>query len=598
MIHKKECEMTEQKGTSLSRRNFIKGATIAGVGAAAVGLAGCQSDNTGTAEASSNDVVLRPAVENWDHEADIVVIGYGFAGQAAAIEADDLGSSVIVLDKAPREYIGGSSAANVNYDFANLGPDPETNIKYVTSECWGTVDDPETIRMQIEENHKLPEWFESMGASIVWNYRRPTYNTIPGADEMDVENNTFNAYPPQEYLDKFPSPDSGRSPWQEWWCDMLDEREIPLMCNTQATELIQNAATGEIVGVKALTDVTFTKDFKQEEGGTEIFVKANKGVIVACGGYEANHEMVGNFGPHTHSGYVSWYGGPLSTGDGLAMCTKVGAKLWHLNKKEAHSFSCRAASEELGGSQNVNFWAQQNTDTPSIIVNRLGKRFYNEYHFGGHSDQTRPWDYFNHKNDDVDDYNYADYPNIPFFAIFDDTTMKNKRIGINTRFMQVMGVYRWSEDNLAELDKGWIIQADTLEELAGKIKIKNFFGEEVGMDADGLVETVAQYNEYCAAGEDAEFGRNPSSMLPLVTPPFYAMELCECQTNTQGGPKHNGHCQVLDAFDEPIPRLYVAGELGSIYGHLYNGGENIPEASSGGRRAARHANDLSAWDAV
>ncbi|MCL2826220.1 MAG: FAD-binding protein, partial [Eggerthellaceae bacterium] len=84
---------------------------------------------------------------------------------------------------------------------------------------------------------------------------------------------------------------------------------------------------------------------------------------------------------------------------------------------------------------------------------------------------------------------------------------------------------------------------------------------------------------------------------PLVTPPFYAMEICECQTNTQGGPKHNGDCQVLDALDQPIPRLYVAGELGSIYGCMYNGMQNIPETLSSGIRAARHINTLTAWDA-
>jgi succinate dehydrogenase/fumarate reductase flavoprotein subunit len=73
------------------------------------------------------------------------------------------------------------------------------------------------------------------------------------------------------------------------------------------------------------------------------------------------------------------------------------------------------------------------------------------------------------------------------------------------------------------------------------------------------------------------------------------MEVCECQTNTQGGPKHDRYMRILDSYDKPIPRLYEAGEMGSIFGHLYNGGENIPEAASGGRRAAKHIVSLKAW---
>ena len=115
------------------------------------------------------------------------------------------------------------------------------------------------------------------------------------------------------------------------------------------------------------------------------------------------------------------------------------------------------------------------------------------------------------------------------------------------------------------------------------------------MDAAGLVETVNKYNQYCAAGKDPDFGRRPEILLPVSAPPFYAMEICECQTNTQGGPEHNKYRQTLDADGKPIPRLYSVGELGSIYGFLYNGGGNIPEAYSSGRVAARHAAALTPW---
>jgi hypothetical protein len=184
------------------------------------------------------------------------------------------------------------------------------------------------------------------------------------------------------------------------------------------------------------------------------------------------------------------------------------------------------------------------------------------------------------------------------YFIFDDTTMKGERpIGGRAQFQGNLGVYYWSDGNVEDLAKGYIIKADTFEELASKLSTTNFHGVSETMPGEALAKTVSDYNGYCATGVDLEFGRRDISLLPLVTPPFYAMEIIECQTNSQGGPKHNGNCQVLDVFDQPIPRLYVAGELGSIYGHLYNGMENLPETFSGGIRAARHINGLTAWNA-
>lgn len=140
-------------------------------------------------------------------------------------------------------------------------------------------------------------------------------------------------------------------------------------------------------------------------------------------------------------------------------------------------------------------------------------------------------------------------------------------------------IYLWSDDNLKEIDKGWIVKADTLPELAQKMKV----------DPKGLEETIGKFNNYRAAGKDTEFSRNAPSVLPLQTPPFYGIELGLSLINTQGGPRHNQHCQVLDYDNKPIPRLYAAGELGSFFGFLYQGGNNFPEAWAFGRIAGKKA---------
>ena len=583
----------------LSRRGFLKGAVAAGVGVTALGLAAC-NDEPADGPSDAKEPITLPHVEKWDFEADFVICGFGFAGQSAALEANNLGNTVFVVDRAPREHCGGSSASKRIFTSGLLGPDPETNIEYVTSECWGSVTDLDTIRMQIEMNHQLPAWIESIGGTVTWQPTGISYPVIPGGANMGKAGtgpeNGFVGHPPEPYEEKFPQ-DSFKAPWTEWMLDTMAEREIPVKHSTPLVELILNGETGEVLGIKALEGVTFSKGFKQNADGTPIYIKAKKAVVVATGGYEANEELLTQFAPHAHSAFVTMYGSPYSDGSGLLAAQKAGAALWHMNKKEMHSFACAPLSKDLGVGVTVSAWATGIGGFPGIVVNRYGQRFYNEYFNGGHSDNRREWDRFVHHHLPADDEEYCDYPNVPMYYIFDDTTMKTKRIGGIGQFQGNLGVYKWSEDNSAELESGYILKADSIEELAGKITSTNFFGVVEPMDKAALAKTVADYNSYCATGVDLEFGRRAEMMLPLATPPFYAMEICECQTNTQGGPKHNGYCQVLDAFDEPIPRLYVAGELGSIYGHLYNGMENIPETFSSGIRAARHANDLTAWDA-
>jgi len=78
-------------------------------------------------------------------------------------------------------------------------------------------------------------------------------------------------------------------------------------------------------------------------------------------------------------------------------------------------------------------------------------------------------------------------------------------------------------------------------------------------------------------------------MMPIDVPPFYAIPVWPMITTTQGGPQRNARQQVIDAFGEPIPHLYSAGELGSFWGHLYRLGGNLGDCLSSGRVAGRNA---------
>ncbi|MFC1816292.1 FAD-binding protein, partial [Thermodesulfobacteriota bacterium] len=124
-----------------------------------------------------------------------------------------------------------------------------------------------------------------------------------------------------------------------------------------------------------------------------------------------------------------------------------------------------------------------------------------------------------------------------------------------------------------------------LKELAQKIK--QMPNNSDRMDYINLKKTVQRWNDAVKKGLDIEFKRHPETMMPIKTPPFYAMESWPIVTNTQGGPEHNQNRQVLDVWGEPIPRLYTAGELGSFFGHIYELSGNIGECFSSGRIAGR-----------
>ena len=145
--------------------------------------------------------------------------------------------------------------------------------------------------------------------------------------------------------------------------------------------------------------------------------------------------------------------------------------------------------------------------------------------------------------------------------------------------------FKWSADNLAEVESGLLKRADSIAELASII----------GADAAVLEETLARWNGSCEREEDREFGRMPGSFVPIRTPPFYTAEIWPVVSNTQGGPVHNACQQVISATGQAIPRLYAAGELGSAFGHLYMSGSNIAECFVTGDIAGREAASLAAW---
>jgi succinate dehydrogenase/fumarate reductase flavoprotein subunit len=109
--------------------------------------------------------------------------------------------------------------------------------------------------------------------------------------------------------------------------------------------------------------------------------------------------------------------------------------------------------------------------------------------------------------------------------------------------------------------------------------------------------TLGRWNGFCASGADGDFDRPPGTMMQIKEPPYYVGKVWPVVSNTQGGPRHDSNQSIVNPYNEPIPRLYEAGELGSIWGYLYLVGGNLAECFISGRIAGREAANLSPWDA-
>ncbi len=123
------------------------------------------------------------------------------------------------------------------------------------------------------------------------------------------------------------------------------------------------------------------------------------------------------------------------------------------------------------------------------------------------------------------------------------------------------GLHYWSPDNQDEVDRGWLVKADTLEELVAALAEQS--GRDT-IDAAALAETIEQYNGLCeTVGEEGDaFGR--TSFGTIDTPPYYTAEVVTGAVYTMGGLKPGMRCETLALNGESIPHLYHAGDVGQF----------------------------------
>ena len=587
----------EKEEKRISRRDFVRGAAVgaAGVAAASV-LAGCANEATPEVIKETVEVPVevikevesKPWLpEKWDYEADVVVIGAGFAGQAAAIEADRAGASVLMLEKAPEEFQGGNSRV-CGQGFIAPSPaiwdDYFTYLKAVTAGLGFPVyadeaASDETLRFYIEESSKSIEWFEGLGITVDTSreYKNPDgayipfYPHMPGADALATE--------PAYYTVGGEYTGPGRN-WYALEDYILERSGISKMFETPARKLVQDPVTKEIFGVVA------------ESGGKEIYVKAKKAVCVCNGGFEYDQQMVRDF-QLIAANYS--LGSPYNTGDGIKMCWAAGADL--------RNMGCHASPALFMAGIKPPWKSALMRLLPGeggyIEVGANNKRWQDEHSSGYFSAKRGIANKEIAGQDGVVSGTGQVIENgvyvrekcpMPMHLIFNEEARLSGPLFNGSFAAQIEG-FACSADNSAELEAGWIIKADTIKELAAKI----------GREADPLFgrvplqETINRWNEFCEAGEDLDYGRT-SNLTPITGGPFYAIEVFSGTLNTQGGMKRNTKAQVLDIWGEPIPRLYAAGENGDIWTQIYQCMSNVGGGCYGfGRVAGQQAATEEPW---
>ncbi|MBI2954587.1 MAG: FAD-binding protein [Chloroflexi bacterium] len=489
----------------------------------------------------------------WKESADIVILGYGGAGAVAAITAHDLGAEVLLVEKQAQD----SHYTNTQMSAGNFICPNDVNgaLRYMEAICRVeeglTWTDRDTLHAWAEYTSQNIAWLEAMGGHI-----KPGPN---GGEHRKVEG--------WESIGRAGIAGSGLG-LHRLLTSNVARRGIRVLFDTPAQKLLTDS-DGRVVGVRVAVG----------EGREAMDIKANRAVIMTLGGFEFDESMKLNY---LRVFPTYFYGTTANTGDGHRMVMDMGADLWHMNCCSARlvakfpdfpiafsvEFSTKFAHHIDPADKSQ---VATGKSAGYVLVDRDGRRFTSE-NIKFHTLYYELALFDSHR---------LIYPRVPCHLIFDQARMDAGPIpSTKAGPAGPVQLYHWSKDNQAELERGWIVKGDTVDELADKI----------GVPAANLAETVRRYNIYCREGHDPEFNRHPSDLTPFSQPPFYALRLYPGGPNTQGGPRRNHRAQVLNVDGDPVRRLYAAGEFGSVYGMLYPaGGGNIAECIAFGRIAAENA---------
>ena len=529
----------------MDRRNFLKGAGLAGLGALSLGTLGaCASTGQASGESTSASEV------KWDKEVDVLVVGSGTGAYAAVFAKDNGAENVCIVEKDKR--FGGTASTSGGVIWTPMyfaGENPEKDSREDALTYMKLVADGRGNEAAMEA------YVDNANAMVEYMRDKHGWEWVP--DQAPVGFKDY--YDPLEGFRSFGRQAALEGAGPGMWAALetiINESGIEFMSSTAATELIVDDA-GKVVGVVA--------------GGKNI--KANTCVVLSTGGFDFNPEMVRSYQSIPIYATVT---SPTCTGDGHLMGAAIGAALgnmdtnWGLPTFLAEPFDPHA--DVIYDMANTD-WGVARAGAGSIIVNKKGKRFANESTayarfnraFGAYSTEDAGW------------------ANIPAVWICDSKYVEAGGGLLPGQFASDPGD-AGNEGALATEIPANMFKADSLAEIA----------DHFGIDAAGLEAEVAKFNEYAASGIDMDFHRGEEAsdlaigalhpyiegedlanpvLAPLATPPFYASLYAPGACGTNGGLVINEYAQVLDTKGEVIEGLLAVGNCtASINGGQYTGG--------------------------
>ena len=414
--------------------------------------------------------------------------------------------------------------------------------RYASGKC-----DQRVVKTWINESAAMHDFMRS----ILEDKYGWTCDFTSGAEAAwpaeNAEHNTDYLFPVQEHNYMASESASGK-PRNELLLQYIQELGYDVDFKTSLAKL-EKDSTGRITGIIA----------QSTEDDHFIRYNANKGVLLACGGFPGNPYMMEQLDPLGTSVTTACSYSPADKGYGIRAAVWAGA---NLDKEAAPMLFDRgivapgvdggyvASDSAFGGKAFPGPIRQYNPGTqPFLKVNRNGERFANE---------SSPY------NDIV--YAAAHQPGRVYAQICDANILEDAKrfhtIGCSAQTRNAGAEYIQKQMDNAEKE-GVFFKADTIEELADKL---GFTGEA----KDTFLATVDRYNELYDKQNDEDFGKPAYRLSAIRTAPFYGCWLGASLLTTEQGIAINDKGQALDNDNKPMPGLYVTGDMsGSFFANNY-----------------------------
>jgi fumarate reductase flavoprotein subunit len=485
---------------------------------------------------------------NQAYDTDIVIVGGGLSGLSAALTAAERGAKIILLEKA--RHLGG----------AGIFPEGSLGIGSRYQKQEGIRTTTEKVFAKVMEFH---HW--RCNAAVIRALLDVSGETIDWLTDLGVEIKGIRTmFPPEKSLQVWHIFKGHGARVVKLMSENLKKKQALILLKTPARKLLTNDQGG-VIGVLA----------KGADGGMRTVTA--KATILATGGFVSNREMLNQYVPDVSTPGMAklMYRGPAAdgrTGDGINLALSVNAALAGMGALAGNSpyLDYEPAIRQFRGPDYLK-QTRCALSQPFLWVNQHGDRFYNESLGSIFSDVYNAmtangglmWSIF---DDHMRNYMIEKGPLIPFNAIVvPGQPMKALDEGIQK------GV-----------EAGFAIKSDTIEGLAGMIRVK----------PEKLQGTIELVNRYADRKYDPDFGRNPEHLIKfdIKNGPYFALKGLRAFFLTLGGVKINAAMQALDGNDAVIQGLYVTGQdMGGLYDSTYDllaEGSASSFALSSGRIAA------------